>query len=163
LELEQSAREHPSVPPTAAVQADHAAYTNATFANHSQPGLEGPGANRTSPASAGHPMPHAYSHPQPTQNESHIHPELRSLEAVAAASGYPPVPSMIPPGLPPPDQAVAMSGPPVPVAQSMTASDEGDGADGRKAKRELSQSKRAAQNRAAQVSHQTPFPARRAC
>lgn len=50
-----------------------------------------------------------------------------------------------------------MSGPPPSVSQSMAATDSGDGADGRKAKRELSQSKRAAQNRAAQVSHPTPL------
>lgn len=55
---------------------------------------------------------------------------------------------------PPPDQAIAMPGPPAPVAP-IGMGDQGDGtADGRRTKRELSQSKRAAQNRAAQVSDQ---------
>ncbi|EAQ88127.1 hypothetical protein CHGG_04746 [Chaetomium globosum CBS 148.51] len=43
-----------------------------------------------------------------------------------------------------------MSGPPAVVPQAMGPVSPGDSADGRKAKRELSQSKRAAQNRAAQ-------------
>ncbi|KAH6631754.1 hypothetical protein F5144DRAFT_602539 [Chaetomium tenue] len=43
-----------------------------------------------------------------------------------------------------------MSGPPAGVPQTMGPVSPGDSADGRKAKRELSQSKRAAQNRAAQ-------------
>ncbi|KAH6635392.1 hypothetical protein B0J18DRAFT_406929 [Chaetomium sp. MPI-SDFR-AT-0129] len=47
-------------------------------------------------------------------------------------------------------QSVPMSGPPAGVAPGVGPAGSEDGADGRKAKRELSQSKRAAQNRAAQ-------------
>ncbi|KAH6856657.1 hypothetical protein B0I37DRAFT_80190 [Chaetomium sp. MPI-CAGE-AT-0009] len=53
-------------------------------------------------------------------------------------------------GVPHTNQGVAMSGPPAVVAQALGPVSPGDSADGRKAKRELSQSKRAAQNRAAQ-------------
>ncbi|KAK4204169.1 hypothetical protein QBC40DRAFT_3472 [Triangularia verruculosa] len=59
---------------------------------------------------------------------------------------------MIPAGVPPPPEQVAvMSGPTAGIAPtaSMSMMDNGETADGRK-KRELSQSKRAAQNRAAQ-------------
>ncbi|KAK0665892.1 putative transcription factor kapC [Cercophora samala] len=57
---------------------------------------------------------------------------------------------MIPAGVPPPPEQVAvMSGPTAVIAQTAGMMDNGETADGRK-KRELSQSKRAAQNRAAQ-------------
>ena len=62
---------------------------------------------------------------------------------------------MIPPG---PGQTAVMSGPLAAAAPAVGAVDTEEGPDGRKAKRELSQSKRAAQNRAAQVSNQTPHP-----
>ncbi|KAK4644440.1 hypothetical protein QC761_304790 [Podospora bellae-mahoneyi] len=57
---------------------------------------------------------------------------------------------MIPAGVPPPPEQVAvMSGPTAVIAPTAGMMDNGETADGRK-KRELSQSKRAAQNRAAQ-------------
>ncbi len=147
---EQSAREIPGAIAPGAPQPGHAAYTAANYSNHSQPG---PGINRTSPASAAHPLAHGYPHAQIPQNEAHLHPELRSTnEPSAAAPVYPPIPTMIQPG---PGQA--MSGPLAPVAPAVGAVETEEGPDGRKAKRELSQSKRAAQNRAAQVSSQNPL------
>jgi hypothetical protein len=60
---------------------------------------------------------------------------------------------MMPASLSPPDQPHVMPGPATAIGGPPGAADQGDyGAEGRKAKRELSQSKRAAQNRAAQVS-----------
>ncbi|KAK1729187.1 uncharacterized protein BDZ83DRAFT_748628 [Colletotrichum acutatum] len=82
--------------------------------------------------------------------EAHIHPDLRARITHASAV------NMMPAGVPPqPQQQIA---PPVttagpstaPPTHSPTEMDLDDGAEGRKAKRELSQSKRAAQNRAAQ-------------
>jgi hypothetical protein len=138
----------------ALAQAGHAVYQPPSFANHSQSAPEGTGVNRSSPGSAAHSLPHGYSPPQFPQSEAYIHPELRSShEPSSVTPVYPPVPSMIPPGpgVPQPNQTVAMSGPAV-VAPAVGPVETGEAADGRKAKRELSQSKRAAQNRAAQVS-----------
>ena len=138
------------------VTADHSSYAVAAFAaakQHSHQPSEVTGINRTS---SGPPLPHGYSHAQLQPSEAHIHPELRSgHEPPAAVTTYPPVPNMIPSG---PSQAVAMSVPPPVIPQSAGVVDTGEGADGRKAKRELSQSKRAAQNRAAQVGDQTSPP-----
>ena len=147
LVSEQSAGEHPvaAAPPA---QADHAVYQAPNFANHSQPAPEGSGVNKSS-------LPHGYNHAQVPQIESDIHPELRSgLDSPAPIPAYPPVPHMIPPGagVPHPNQPVPMQGPPQAVAPAPGHLDAADTPEGRKAKRELSQSKRAAQNRAAQVS-----------
>ncbi|KAL7921185.1 hypothetical protein ACQKWADRAFT_132758 [Trichoderma austrokoningii] len=81
--------------------------------------------------------------------EAHIHPDLR------ASIGHAPAPNMMPMG-PPPGHSPITAGPgpsAVPLAPApppQMAMDGADSNDGRKAKRELSQSKRAAQNRAAQ-------------
>ncbi|GAB1318880.1 hypothetical protein MFIFM68171_09090 [Madurella fahalii] len=155
IKHEPNAREHPVAPPPVVAQGDQAAYPNPSFPNHSQPVPEAVGVNRASPASAAPvpTLPHGYSQTPLPQSESLIHPELRSgHEPAATTAGYAPVPTMIPPGVAPPsDQAVAMSGPPTSVISPVGMVDQGEGAaDGRKAKRELSQSKRAAQNRAAQ-------------
>ncbi|KAJ6444430.1 transmembrane protein [Purpureocillium lavendulum] len=84
-----------------------------------------------------------------TEAESHIHPDLRAppghgapahnMMPMAPPSGHSPGTSPAPP----PNASIAPA-PPV------GSPDQGSSADGRKAKRELSQSKRAAQNRAAQ-------------
>ncbi|KAI0380041.1 hypothetical protein F5Y04DRAFT_104850 [Hypomontagnella monticulosa] len=80
--------------------------------------------------------------------QSHIHPQLRTSSAGV------PAPDMMQRGVSPPsDEAGPVSTSPVTgmAAQGLLGHDPDDGAiDGRKAKRELSQSKRAAQNRAAQ-------------
>ncbi|KAL3955542.1 hypothetical protein ACCO45_011105 [Purpureocillium lilacinum] len=84
-----------------------------------------------------------------TEAESHIHPDLRAAPGHGA-----PAPNMMPmappsghsPGTSPAPPQNASIAPAPPVASP----DQGSSADGRKAKRELSQSKRAAQNRAAQ-------------
>ncbi|UKZ60101.1 uncharacterized protein TrAtP1_001387 [Trichoderma atroviride] len=81
--------------------------------------------------------------------EAHIHPDLR------ASVGHAPAPNMMPMG-PPPGHSPVTAGPgpsAVPLAPAppqQMAMDDANSNDGRKAKRELSQSKRAAQNRAAQ-------------
>ncbi|KAM7190600.1 putative transcription factor kapC [Rhypophila sp. PSN 637] len=129
-----------------------APYPNAPFPLHSQSPPNGHGVERPLPITAAHPLPHGYNHAQPSQNESHIHPQLRSSHEPATTPGYAaPVPNMMPAGLSPTsDQSGAMSTTTV-LAPAMSGADTSDGgADGRKAKRELSQSKRAAQNRAAQ-------------
>ncbi|KAI8158612.1 putative transcription factor kapC [Colletotrichum sp. SAR 10_70] len=84
--------------------------------------------------------------------EAHIHPDLRAARNVHA-----PDVNMMPAGPPPPQQAappVTAAGPstapPPPTHPASTAMALDDGGAGSKAKRELSQSKRAAQNRAAQ-------------
>ncbi|KHN98205.1 uncharacterized protein MAM_03966 [Metarhizium album ARSEF 1941] len=81
-----------------------------------------------------------------TQAESHIHPDLR------ASPGHPS--SMMPMGPPSAHSPGASSSGPVNAsiapAPSSSVPEPGAVGDGRKAKRELSQSKRAAQNRAAQ-------------
>ncbi len=150
---EQGARELPVAP--IAAQQGHAAYATTTFANHSRPVPEGPGINRTPPGSAAHTLAHGYTHAQVPQSEAHLHPELRSgNEAPAPVPVYTTIPNMIPPGA---SQTAVMSGPLQAVAPAVGAVDTDEGPDGRKAKRELSQSKRAAQNRAAQVSRRNPF------
>ncbi|KAL2262663.1 hypothetical protein VTK26DRAFT_533 [Humicola hyalothermophila] len=150
--IEPSAREQPIVTAPGAPQPEHAAYTNSTFSSHPQPAAEGPASNRAPAGPAGQPLPHGYGHQQISQTEAHIHPELRSpQEAPTTAPAYVPIPNMLPPGMQSLDQTVTMTGPPAPVAAPMAAADAGENAtDRRKAKRELSQSKRAAQNRAAQ-------------
>jgi hypothetical protein len=153
---ELSAREHPVGAVPIAAQADHALYAPPNFANHLQSASDGSGI-KSSPGPAT--LSHGYSHAQLPQGEAHIHPELRSShEPPPTTPVYAPIPNMIPsgPGVSHPNQAVPMQGPPSVVAPA-GGSPEAEGADGRKAKRELSQSKRAAQNRAAQVSKQTPF------
>lgn len=134
----------------------HASYP-AGFVSHSRSPSDDQVGSQLSPVTPGHPLPHGYNHVQSTQDDSRIHPQLRSAgETAPPNSAYPPVPvpNMMPavPVLTSSDPAL-MSGPipslgvPPPVGM-----ESGDTADGRKAKRELSQSKRAAQNRAAQVS-----------
>ncbi|KAK3903908.1 putative transcription factor kapC [Staphylotrichum tortipilum] len=149
--LEQAARELTGVAPPVPAAADHSSYAVAAYAaakQHSHSASEVSGVNRTSSGPPAHPLPHGYSHAQIQSSEAHIHPELRSShEPPAAVPAYPPVPNMIPSG---PSHAVAMSVPPAVVPQPVGVVETGEGADGRKAKRELSQSKRAAQNRAAQ-------------
>ena len=147
---EQGARELPVTP--IAAQQGHAAYATTAFANHSRPVPEGSGGiNRTPPGS----LAHGYAHAQVPQSEAHLHPELRSgHEAPAPAPVYTTIPNMIPPGA---SQTAVMSGPLQAVAPAVGGVDPDEGPDGRKAKRELSQSKRAAQNRAAQVSRRRPF------
>ncbi|KAI0013127.1 hypothetical protein F4779DRAFT_642486 [Xylariaceae sp. FL0662B] len=80
--------------------------------------------------------------------QSHIHPQLR-----ASSIGLPASDTMQRGASPPSDEAGQVSTSPVAgmAAQGILGHDPDDSmADGRKAKRELSQSKRAAQNRAAQ-------------
>lgn len=104
------------------------------------------------------PLAHGYADSSGVEHEAHIHPDLRSAYKLAAArNGHAPTPNMMPAGMPPqPEQAGPIPGPShMPAgAPNMAPADMGDVvmADGRRAKRELSQSKRAAQNRAAQVS-----------
>ncbi|KAI1409093.1 hypothetical protein F5Y13DRAFT_193571 [Hypoxylon sp. FL1857] len=82
------------------------------------------------------------------ETQSHIHPQLRTTTTGVPAS------DMMQRGVSPPsDEAGPVSGSPVTgmAAQGLLGHDPDDSVtDGRKAKRELSQSKRAAQNRAAQ-------------
>lgn len=79
--------------------------------------------------------------------EAHIHPELRARAAHAQAAAMMPM-------APPSGHSPGANGPPTaaPIAPAppMQLQPDDSPADGRKAKRELSQSKRAAQNRAAQ-------------
>ncbi|KAK5998410.1 Putative transcription factor kapC [Cladobotryum mycophilum] len=90
--------------------------------------------------------------PAKSEPEAHIHPDLR------APSGHAPIPNMMPMAPPPSGHSpgATVPGPsiaplaPAPPPPSSIALDDGNPIDGRKAKRELSQSKRAAQNRAAQ-------------
>ncbi|KAF6842032.1 bZIP transcription factor [Colletotrichum plurivorum] len=84
-------------------------------------------------------------------DEVNIHPSLR-------ANAHAPAANMMPAGVPPPPQQTAppattagpSTAPPPPHPASTAMALDDAGAEGRKAKRELSQSKRAAQNRAAQ-------------
>ncbi|KAK6948554.1 hypothetical protein Daesc_010324 [Daldinia eschscholtzii] len=82
------------------------------------------------------------------ETQSHIHPQLRTSSAGVPAS------DMMQRGVSPPsDEGAPVSASPVAnmAAQGLLGHDPDDSVtDGRKAKRELSQSKRAAQNRAAQ-------------
>jgi hypothetical protein len=87
--------------------------------------------------------------------DSHIHPDLRAAAAAAAAAAAShaeaPVADMLPIA-PPPGHSPGASGPSAGLVAQQPLSGGEDGAgNGRKAKRELAQSKRAAQNRAAQV------------
>jgi len=136
----------------------HAAYTTTSFASHSRSPSDGQGEGQGSPIPAVHSLSHGYNHAPPAQNESHIHPELRSSnDAALPSSGYPavPIPNMMSASLSPSDQPSVMSGPTTAIGAAPGDVDHGEySAEGRKAKRELSQSKRAAQNRAAQVSNQ---------
>ena len=125
----------------------HASYSSGA-AHSTTNGLGG----HSSPVSRVHPaLPHGYGPATPAQNEAHIDPELRSHEPTNSTIYPPPPPNMMPSAVSqPPEQAIAMTGPA--GHASMGYADGGEiGPDGRKAKRELSQSKRAAQNRAAQV------------
>ncbi|KAI1779761.1 hypothetical protein F4818DRAFT_152454 [Hypoxylon cercidicola] len=92
------------------------------------------------------PQTHGYGGPG-LDTQSHIHPELRTSPPGA------PVPDMMQRGVSPPSDEAGPVGSPVSsmAAQGLLGHDPDDSVtDGRKAKRELSQSKRAAQNRAAQ-------------
>lgn len=112
------------------------------------------------PAPAPPALPHGYSGAPGVEQDAHIHPELRNLREANGNGNHVPTPSMMQPGLQPQQEAVQpiMSGPPQPsssLSPNMDDTEMGEGSmsDGRRqAKRELSQSKRAAQNRAAQVS-----------
>ncbi|KAK4165963.1 putative transcription factor kapC [Cladorrhinum sp. PSN259] len=162
IQEEPPAREDPIAPPAPAPApalplAQHpSSYTAANFPPPPPPPpSEGTaGETRGSPAATTHTLPHGYHAPHLQPSEAHIHPELRSGHEPALNSGYVPVsvPAMISAGVPPaPEQVHTMSGSPAVVSPGGGVIDHGEGgADGRKAKRELSQSKRAAQNRAAQ-------------
>lgn len=106
-------------------------------------------------------LPHGYADSPVVEHEAHIHPELRSIHKEAAKNGHAPTPNMMPAGMPQSEQAGSIPGPSHMSAggPNMGPADMGDVvmADGRRAKRELSQSKRAAQNRAAQVSQALYF------
>jgi hypothetical protein len=85
--------------------------------------------------------------------EARIDPELRA-DLVRT-----PVATMMPAGpLPPPDPVGSLAGPGGSPRASSAMHTSDSAADVRKSKRELSQSKRAAQNRAAQVSHHPQNP-----
>jgi hypothetical protein len=163
LRIETVARD-PSGGPVAASghAANQAAYTASGFANHSRSPSDGQGGGQGSPIAAAHTLPHGYNHAPPAQNEAHIHPELRSADAVPTSSAYPavPIPNMMPAAsLSPSDQTAVMAGPTAAIGVAPGGVDHGEySAEGRKAKRELSQSKRAAQNRAAQVSRPSGTP-----
>ncbi|KAI1210018.1 uncharacterized protein F4807DRAFT_460306 [Annulohypoxylon truncatum] len=91
------------------------------------------------------PQAHGYGGSS-VEAQSHIHPQLRTSSPGVSAS------DMMQRGVSPPsDDAGPVSGSPGMAAQGLLGHDPDDSVtDGRKAKRELSQSKRAAQNRAAQ-------------
>ena len=130
---------------------------------NSRPASNARGAPGSPPQPQPQPLPHGYSDASgpavpsaisTPDSEAHIHPSLRSSPTYATA------PSMMSSGVPP---ASDHGGPAAgPSSASTVTSGFGvdalldNAADGRKAKRELSQSKRAAQNRAAQASF--PFP-----
>jgi len=142
-------------------QAEKAAYSTAGYASHSHSPSDGQGGSRTSPVATVHPIhpaPHGYNHAPPGPSDAHIHPELRSASDPAAPpnSAYPPVPaSSIMGAQHQPNNHHIIPGPLAPMGGSPEPMDmSGDGMqDGRgNKKRELSTSKRAAQNRAAQVS-----------
>lgn len=132
--------------------------------NHDPESSSGPAASTArDPRSASSRLPNGYDAlasstqdvPRPApgklEPEAHIHPDLRG------ASGHAPTPTMMPMA-PPAGHSpgpIAPAGPsvaPLAPAPPSISSQVDDLLDGRKAKRELSQSKRAAQNRAAQVS-----------
>lgn len=85
--------------------------------------------------------------PASTGVEAHIHPDLREAQSQAQAQAAESMMQMGPPGSHSPNSTGA-PGPGAPLAPAPPSIPE----DPRKPKRELSQSKRAAQNRAAQVS-----------
>jgi len=154
VKMERAARD-PAGPAAANNHAaNQAAYTTTAFPSHSRSPSDGQEGGQGSPIAAAHSLPHGYNHAPPAQNESHIHPQLRSsTDAAAPTSGYSavPIPNMMPASLSPPDQSTVMSGPTGAIGAALGGVDHGEfSAEGRKAKRELSQSKRAAQNRAAQ-------------
>ncbi|KAK1778618.1 hypothetical protein QBC45DRAFT_160806 [Copromyces sp. CBS 386.78] len=155
LEMEPRARDSPVEPVLANNHADQTAYQiAAAYQNHPPSPSGGQGDSRTSPIAAVPPaLPHGYNnHPAAGPHEAHLHPELRTHEA-GPTNEYQPVAGMMPVGVPPqPEQQGAMPGPTTPVGvPQMGMTSPGDSAgDGKKSKRELSQSKRAAQNRAAQ-------------
>jgi hypothetical protein len=95
--------------------------------------------------------------------DAHIHPDLRSPSRYMATANMMSAVAPQPPAGPPPPGAMpgpSNSPPAAPGAQLLPGPPPHDSGeltpDGRKAKRELSQSKRAAQNRAAQVSFTAP-------
>lgn len=95
------------------------------------------------------PLSHGFSDATtPTTAAPVLDPEL-SIHPTLRSPGYVPTANMMPSGVqPPPEHPGAV---PMPPSSSAPLDGEDPNADGRKAKRELSQSKRAAQNRAAQV------------
>jgi hypothetical protein len=128
------------------------------------------GARRPPLQPAPPPVAHGYSPPAtapssdvpsaPSSNhlsdlEARIHPELRARPATSIAPTANMMPATVAPQLAP---TGAVAGPSIAMANpSLAVGGGGDetSTDGRKAKRELSQSKRAAQNRAAQVSSES--------
>ena len=127
------------------------------YPNPGRAGSNGIGGLRFAALAAAPSLPHGYSQAATSQNEEHIDPELRSTHELQSPN-YPPPPTMIPAGVPPPPTEQMSTSSSATIVGYVDAGD--SGADGRKAKRELSQSKRAAQNRAAQVSSPRPvFPA----
>ncbi|KAI7781718.1 hypothetical protein LA080_014484 [Diaporthe eres] len=94
------------------------------------------------------PLSHGFSDATtPTTAAPVLDPEL-SIHPTLRSPGYVPTANMMPSGAqPPPEHPSAV---PMPPNSSAPLDAEDPNADGRKAKRELSQSKRAAQNRAAQ-------------
>ncbi|KAK4450125.1 putative transcription factor kapC [Podospora aff. communis PSN243] len=153
--METATRDPPGGPIAASSHAaNQTTHTASGFASHSRSPSDGQGGGQGSPIAAAHTLPHGYNHAPPAQNEAYIHPELRSADAVPTSSAYPavPIPNMMPAAsLSPSDQPAVMPGPTAAIGVAPGGVDHGDySAEGRKAKRELSQSKRAAQNRAAQ-------------
>ncbi|KAI1461950.1 hypothetical protein F4805DRAFT_453183 [Annulohypoxylon moriforme] len=125
--------------------ANHLTSSPSASAPSSQPTV----ATATSALKALLPSPQAHGYGGPSVGaQSHIHPQFRTSPAGVSAS------DMMQRGVSPPsDDAGPVSGSPVAgmAAQGLLGHDPDDSVtDGRKAKRELSQSKRAAQNRAAQ-------------
>lgn len=93
-------------------------------------------------------LAHGYSDAvTPTATAPIIDPEL-SIHPTLRSPGYVPTANMMPSGVPPPSEHPGAV--PVGANPSAPSPPEDLSPDGRKAKRELSQSKRAAQNRAAQ-------------
>lgn len=160
--IDPALKDRLSQPSESSTHISHQQYTDPSLAAqqfaHSAATSNGVSGRPGAQALAG--PPHGYGGDQVGEQDAHIHPELRSLREANSTqgSGPAPTPNMMQAGVPPHSEGGVMGGPAHPsssVSPSMESADMGDVvmADGRKAKRELSQSKRAAQNRAAQVSH----------
>ncbi|KAL1844738.1 hypothetical protein VTK73DRAFT_1884 [Phialemonium thermophilum] len=136
-------------------------YPTREFAAPQQSNPNGIGESQVSALlAASSPLSHGYEDSTVGDQEAHIHPELRSIQKAspsATGNGHTSPPNMMPSAVPPQtEQGPPISGPShqAPVSVNVAPSEMNDVvmSDGRRAKRELSQSKRAAQNRAAQVS-----------